>query len=145
MSVKISVTGVEQIDAVLKGLPMQLQDRVLKNAHADAAKPLIDVAQSIVPYRTGNLRASIGVERVNLKRTNEVGLIRVGPLRGGKRKGYHGHLIEFGKTNRDGSKTNPQPFMRPAFDQTKDLVESRITNSIAKKLDQFMRRTIKNA
>jgi len=42
MSFKLSVTGFKEIDSVLKGMPNQLQDRVLKTAHADAAKPLIN-------------------------------------------------------------------------------------------------------
>lgn len=142
--VSISVTGVKEIDAVLKGLPLQFQDRVLKAAHADAAKPLITAAQGLAPVgKTGNLKRSIGVERISLKKTNEVGLVRVGPRRRGGYKGFHAHLIEFGKTNRDGSKTNPKPFMEPAFQQTKGTVENNIKDSLIKKLDQFIRRTLK--
>jgi hypothetical protein len=75
--VSISVTGLKEVDAVLKGLPLQFQDRVLKAAHADAAKPLISAAQGLAPVgKTGNLRRSIGVERISLKKTNEVGLER---------------------------------------------------------------------
>lgn len=145
MSVKISLTGVKEIDAVLKGMPLQLQDRVLKNAHADAAKALVDTAQSIVPVgETGNLEKSIGVERVSIKKVDAIGVVQVGPRRKGGYKGFHGHLIEFGKTNRDGTKTAPEPFMQPAFNQTKDVVERRIAESLGRKLYQFMKRTIKN-
>lgn len=141
----ISVTGIREIDAVLKGLPRQMQDSILKSAHADAAKPLIDTAKQIVPVgKTKNLQTSIGVERISIKKTNEVGLIQVGPRRKSGYKGFHGHLIEFGKTNRDGTRTTPQPFMEPAFNQTKTQVESRIAESLGKKVYQFMRRTIKN-
>jgi len=141
----ISVTGIREIDRVLKGLPVQLQDRVLKNAHADAAKPLIATAKNIVPVgKTGNLKASIGVERVSLKKSNAVGLVQVGPRRKGGSKGFHGHLIEYGKTNRDGSKSKPNPFMEPAFNQTKNQIESNIATSLGRKLNQFMKRTIKN-
>lgn len=141
----ISVTGLKEIDQVLKGLPLQLQDRVLKNAHADAAKPLISAAKSIVAVgKTGNLKNSIGVERVSLKKTNEIGLVVVGPRRKGGSKGFHGHLIEYGKTNRDGSKTTPNPFMEPAFNQTKSQVETNISESIGRKLYQFIKRTVKN-
>ena len=144
MSVKLSVTGLKEIDNVLKGLPLQLQDRVLKTAHADAAKPLVDAAKSIVPVgKTGNLKDSIGVERISLKRTNEIGLVAVGPRRRGGKKGFHGHLIEFGKTNRDGSKTKPQPFMEPAYNTTKNLVEGRIAESVGKKLAGYVKRTLK--
>jgi HK97 gp10 family phage protein len=142
--VSISVTGVKEIDAFLKGLPLQFQDRILKAAHADAAKPLVSAAQSLAPLgKTGNLRRSIGVERISLKKTNEVGLVRVGPRRKSGYKGFHAHLIEYGKTNRDGSRTNPQPFMEPAFNQTKTIVEGGIATSIGKKLNAFIKRTLK--
>lgn len=141
----ISVTGIKEIDKALKGLPIQLQDRILKNAHADAAKPLIATAKNIVPVgKTKNLQSSIGVERVSLKKSNEVGLVQVGPRRKGGSKGFHGHLIEYGKTNRDGSKTTPQPFMEPAFNQTKNEVEKNISQSIGRKLTLFLKRTLRN-
>lgn len=144
MSVKLSVTGFKEIDSVLKGLPNQLQDRVLKTAHADAAKPLINAAKAIVPVgKTGNLKASIGVERIALKKSNVVGLVQVGPRRKGGNKGFHGHLIEFGKTNSNGSRTSPQPFMEPAFNQSKVQLEEQIKISLGNKLNQFMKRTIK--
>lgn len=145
MSVTISTTGVKEIDAVLKGLPAQLQDRVLKTAHADAAKPLVQLAKQIVPKgKTGNLEKSIGVERISMRKTDEIGLVYIGPRRKGGNRGFHGHLIEYGKTNRDGTKTAPQPFMEPAFEQTGQAVERGIADSIGKKLSAFMKRTIKN-
>lgn len=145
MSAKVSVTGLKEIDQVLKGLPSQLQDRVLKTAHADAAKPLIQLAKQLVPKgKTGNLEKSIGVERISMKKTDAIGLVLVGPRRRGGNKGFHGHLIEYGKTNRDGTKTEPQPFMQPAFDQTGSQVEKNIAESLGKKLNGFMKRTIKN-
>lgn len=145
MSVKISVTGLKEIDQVVKGLPLQLQDRVLKAAHADAAKPLLMIAKEKVPKgKTHNLERSIGVERVNLNRTDQVGLVLVGPRRRGGNKGYHGHLIEYGKTNRDGTKTIADPFMRPAWYQTYTTVERNIAESLSKKLNSFMKRIIKN-
>ncbi len=144
MSVKISVTGLKEIDDVVKGLPLQLQDRVLKTAHADAAKIGVTAAKAMAPVGvTRNLVNSIGVERVSLKRTNEVGLVQYGPRKRGGYKGFHGHFIEFGKTNRDGTRTTPEPFMEPSFNQTKAQIEGAIAVSIGKKLDGFMKRTLK--
>ncbi len=145
MSVKISVTGLKEIDDVIKGLPLQLQDRVLKTAHADAAKIGVQRAKELAPKgKTGNLIQSIGVERVSMKRTNEVGLVQYGPRKRGGYKGFHGHLIEYGKTNRDGTKTEADPFMEPSFNQTKGQIEKNISDSLGKKLSSFMKRTIKN-
>lgn len=153
MSVKISVTGIAEIDNLLKGLPNQVTHRILGAAHLDAAKPLINRAAMTVRAKSGRLAASIGGVKVSQRKTNEVGLVYVGPRRKKfEYHGYHGHLLEYGhklvSSKRSGKRligfVKPYPFMKPAFEQTKDQVQSNITNSIERKLMSFMRRTIKN-
>jgi hypothetical protein len=156
MSVNLSVTGLKEIDDLLKGLPRQLQHRVLQAAHADAAKPLINSVESKVPVKTGNLRRSIGAIKPSIHKTTEIGLIKIGPRRGGNNKGYHGHLIEYGHKivrkkrvlglfsyKKTLGFVKGKPFMQPAFNATKGIIEDRIADSIGKKLISFMKRTIK--
>lgn len=141
----ITVTGNKEIDAVLKRMPDVLTHRVLQSAHAESATPLVTAAHLLAPVgKTGNLADSIGVEKVPAS-AGTLGLVNVGPRRKGGKKGHHGHLVEYGKTNRDGSKSKPKPFMEPAFERTKGEVEWSITKNIGVKLYQFMRRTIRNA
>jgi HK97 gp10 family phage protein len=149
MSATLSVTGIKEIDDLLKGLPKQLTHRVLQAAHADAAKPLINAAQAYAPYRTGKLERSIGAIKPSIHKATEIGIVKVGPRRGGSYKGYHGHLIEYGhrivtRKGKTVGRTSPKPFMEPAFNVTKAKVEANIADSIAKKLLGYMRRTIKN-
>jgi HK97 gp10 family phage protein len=150
MSVKISVTGVKEIDAVLKGLPLQLNHKILGQAHADAAKPLVDRAKLLAPEGpTGNLVDSIGVEKTSLAKATEVGAVTAGPRRGGRNRGYAAHLVEFGtrvRRNKKGANRGvmpKKPFMEPAFTATKSQVEGRIAESIGKKLIAFMKKTLK--
>lgn len=144
MSVKISITGVKEIDSVLKGMPLQMSDRVLSQAHSDAAFPLVSAAHYLAPVgKTGNLAESIGIVRVGVKRGGNIGEVQVGPRRGGGYKGFHGHFIEFGKTNRDGTRSEAKPFMKPAWEQTKAMVENGIARFIGVRLNSFMRRTLK--
>jgi HK97 gp10 family phage protein len=148
MSVNLSVTGLKEIDDLLKGLPRQLQHRVLQAAHADAAKPLIDFAQGYSPFKTGKLERSIGAIKPPIHKATEIGIVKIGPRRGGIYKGYHGHLIEYGhrivtKKGKTVGKTRPKPFIEPAFNVTKKRVENNIADSIGKKLISFMKRTIK--
>lgn len=117
-------------------------------AHLDAAKPLIDVASNIVRVRTGRLKDSIGGVRLSQRKTNEIGMVHVGPRRKkGRYYGNHGHLLEYGHVLKRGKKqfgrVRPYPFMRPAFDQTQKQVQVRIVDSVQKKLMSFMKRTIK--
>lgn len=148
------VTGVKEIDQVLGGLPLQVTDKVLQNSFSDAAKPLVQAAQSLAPKgKTHNLVDSIGVTKEPAKTlvNRAVGQIQVGPRRKGKYKGFAGHLMEFGTTVRETKKganrgnVTPHKFMEPAFNQTSGQVETRINESIGRKLSAFMKRIIKNA
>lgn len=148
MNVKLSLTGLNEIDQVLKGLPNQINHRIMGAAHADAAKPIIPAAQARIKTKTGRLRDSIGTEKISVRKSNQIGLVYVGPRRKRGKKGFHGHLVEFGhkkggwNTKRD---VRPYPFMEPAFHQTKDEVTNNIKESVAKKLVSFMKRTIKKS
>jgi hypothetical protein len=149
-NVKISLTGVREIDAVLKGLPLQLSHKILGQAHADAAKPLVDRAKLQAPDGpTGNLIDSIGVEKTNIAKATEIGQVQAGPRRGGRNRGYVAHLVEYGTKPRKNKKganrgvMKAKPFMRPSFELTKVDVEGRIATSIGKKLNAFMKKTLK--
>lgn len=144
-AVKFSVTGVKEIDQLMKAWPLEVSDKILSQAHSDAAFPLIAAAHLLAPVgKTGNLAESIGVERVGIKRGGDVGQVAVGPRRRGGFKGYHGHLIEYGKTNRDGTRTQAKPFMAPAFNNTKAEVERLIANAIGKRMMTVAKRILKN-
>lgn len=146
MSVKMSVTGVREIDRVLKEMPRQLTHTTLSAAHAAAAKPLITKAQLIAPEGpTGNLIDSIGAVKTPMKTSVNVGEVAVGPRRRRPYKGHHGHLVEFGhrtRAKKPGKKTfvAPRPFMRPAFEATKGVVIEGIRVEVGKKLAATMRR-----
>lgn len=149
------VTGAKEIDDVLRGLPLYVSDKLLQNSFSDAAKPLVEKAKLIAPEGpTGNLVDSIGIRKERSAKSllaRSVGEIQVGPQRRGKYKGYAGHLVEYGTANRetksgaDRGKMHPNPFMAPAFEQTKNIVEARINDSIGKKVTAFIRKRIKNA
>lgn len=153
MNVNVRLTGVEEIDAVFRGLPNVFQDKVLQDAHAKALSFTVNRAKLLAPEGpTGNLVDSIGVVRARGRGRTEMGLVYAGPRRRGKYKGYHGHLIEFGfktriKHGRRGKKTFVQgkPFMEPAWEQTKNTVLKVIPVELGRKLNAFMRRTIRKA
>lgn len=151
MDVKIRLTGVNEIDRVLKGLPEQLNHKVLQQAHASASKVLVDTAKLTAPEGpTGKLIDSIGVIKPSYAKAGELGLIEVGPRRG-RYKGNAAHLVEYGtrprklKSNGANRGIMPRrPFMEPSWDKTKDTVLSSINEFLGKALWRFMKRTIKN-
>lgn len=147
-----SVSGVNEIDAVLRNLPKALSHKVLGAAHADAAKIVVAREKELAPVgATHNLVDSIGSVKTSLKRANLEGEVKVGPRKRGRYKGFHGHLIEYGFTTRlkpgnpGKRKVKARPFAEPAFRQTKREVEKQIGVSIGKVVLRTMRRYIKRA
>ncbi len=140
-----TVTGAKEIDQVLRMLPAALNHSVLQKAHERAAVPMVNAAHLLAPVgKTGNLADSIGVVKPSLKRVGASGEINIGPRRGGMYKGYHAHLVEYPKTNRDGSMSTPHPFMEPAFERTKDQVLGKINQEIGIVVYTTMKRYIRN-
>lgn len=151
----LRVTGIREIDKVLVGLPLQLNHRVLQAAHASAAKPLVAAEKLGAPEGpTGNLVDSIGIIKTSFGRAGQLGEISVGPRRG-KYRGYAAHLVEFGTRprvtrgrGRYRAGTNrgimpSHPFVLPAWNRTKGVVQDGIRVEIGRKLTSFMRRTLK--
>jgi HK97 gp10 family phage protein len=146
----IKVTGVAEIDKVLKELPKQMNHSILGAAHAAAAKPLVEKAKLLAPEGpTGNLVDSIGVVKTTFKKANSVGEVKVGPRRRGGHKGFAGHLVEYGTRKRQTKKganrgtMKAKPFMKPAFQATKGVVENDISNQVAKVVIRTMKKYVK--
>jgi HK97 gp10 family phage protein len=148
--IKVSVTGVKEIDNVLRALPRELTHQVLGAAHLAAAKPLIEREHLLAPVgETGNLAESIGGVKTPLKKASEIGEVQVGPRRTRDKRGHHGHLVEKGtKKRRTKSGANrgimpAQPFAEPAFEQTKHQVEKNIANEVGRVVWRTMKRHLK--
>lgn len=154
----VVVTGIEEFDRMLRNMTPELNHRILGAANAHAAKPLIAAAKALAPQgRTGNLKKSIGAAKITQKMANEIGTVHVGPRRKNGNKGHHGHLVEFGAgprkpggwyakwPNAHPTMMPKSPFMRPAFERTKNLLDQDRTLFIAMKLKDFMKRTLGKA
>lgn len=150
--ITVTLTGVEEIDKVLKGMPLQLTDKVLQAAHVAALKPTVEVAKLLAPEGpTGGLIDSIGTVKAPAKqlRSRELGAVSSGPRRGNRYKGQAAHLLEYGtvaRVTRQGwnrGAITKNPFMEPAWERTQERVKGSINTEIGKKLYSFMRRTLK--
>lgn len=118
----------------------KLSNKVVRGILNKAAKPIIAEAKSRVSKNNGDLEKSIGsIPGRGLGKGEQV---YVGPRRGGRFKGYAGHLVEYGtaphiiKAKAAGGLLHlrgnvfvnevqhpgaaARPFMRPAFDTKKD-------------------------
>lgn len=149
MDVNLRLTGEKEIDAVLRKLPAQVNHKVLQVAHASAAKVLVDAEKLNAPEGpTGHLIDSIGIIKTPFAKAGALGEINVGPRRG-RYKGNAAHLVEYGtrpRRNKSGANRGvmkAKPFARPAWDRTKNKVQSLIAEKLGRSILSFMRRTIK--
>jgi len=148
MDVRMVLTGHHDVDKVLRGLPLQINHRLLQTAHASAARVLVRAEKLSAPEGpTGNLIDSIGVIKTPFARSGALGEINVGPRRG-RYKGYAAHLVEYGTGPRKYKGANrgvmpKRPFALPSWIKTKGRVQSSISEHLSRALLRFMRRTIK--
>jgi len=151
---------VERVIKKLNTIPKQYRTKTRKQILKEASAPLVAVAQQKAPtsdgnrprtitlknggkveYHPGNLELSIRV--LNFRKSPSV---FVGPKFRKRRKGgdtygankrktdaYYAGFIEFGT-----SKMAAQPFMRPAYDQTKNQVVSQIEKGIERELKKWI-------
>jgi len=144
----VNITGVKELDELFKKMPLQFSHKVFQDANAEAAKVLVNKAKLTAPEGpTGGLIDSIGVIKPSFSAADSLGEVHVGPRRG-RFKGHHAHLVEFGTVKRDKKGPNrgtmpKDPFMEPSFDATKDKIVQTDVTILARKLLNFMRRTVK--
>jgi HK97 gp10 family phage protein len=124
MKVTVKVQGLEGIEAALSQFNTRKRRDIARKALDSAGQITARVARSMAPVDEGNLRESIDVSGTLTRRqaglhTKRAEVERfIGP-------GAHpqAHLREFG-----GDGNPPHPYMRPAWDSTKNQVLDRITD-----------------
>lgn len=154
----ISAFPVEAQEEVLRHAAKPLVTAAQEKAPImkDRAKVTVSISGRRYEYYPGNLKASIQEIRFKRRASNVTG--KAQQARGGtlffgpkvsKRTGRSGKVFRYGKNNNSvdafyaamvefgTSKQSPQPFMRPAFDQTKGLILSRARRGIKRLMDEW--------
>jgi len=127
--------GVPELRDILEALGSKLGAKKVGEILRKAEKPLIAAAKARAPKGDGDLIKSIGGIAGRGGGRGEQRY--VGPRRGGVNKGYAGHLVEYGtgpRKQKDGGSTGSmpaQPFMRPAYEETKDQITQIIKDEVA--------------
>ncbi|RKD96782.1 HK97-gp10 family putative phage morphogenesis protein [Marinifilum flexuosum] len=169
MSAEIEIDGLDELMDSLKKLPHKMSSKMILKAQRKAAKPLVKSAQSKAPVsnitrvdwygkrRTihpGDLKKSIGTIKGRNK-TNPTTFVGPKVSRGRKRKhdAWYAHFPEFG-TDGYTVKKGPlkgkffpgqpaQPYMRPAYDETKDEVLDVLGDELGKIVHDHFKKTLK--
>jgi HK97 gp10 family phage protein len=133
----VELLGAKEIDEVLRNLPAKMSKAVLQKANREAAQPLLEEMQRLVPQEEGDLYDSLG--SVAMKASKEVALL-VGPRNKPRNKyvGWRGHFLEFGTSHH-----SAQPYIRPAFDRKIGEVRQLMKIKLAEVLTKYIKRTVK--
>lgn len=154
---KFQIEGLKDLERMLEQLSKSMGKTVLRNALKKAGQPIADAATAnVARIDTGALRDSMAVS-TKLKRSQKAGGYRdrtavnvfVGPE---AKRAPHAHLVEFGtgprfqkKTGRYTGQMPAAPFMRPAFDATKEKALDIFIKEAAAELLKSVKRLRKRA
>jgi len=140
------IEGVDKVIKQLEAAKIKKKVKPIRQALKFAARPMRAEAALRAPKRTGDLAKSIGY--INPRSRSQL-FIFVGPRRK-KFSVYYGHLVEYGTAPRKYKKPQyrniggkwvrvrhtgsapAQPFMRPAFESNKEIINQRFETKIRK-------------
>lgn len=149
------VDGHKELMEAFAELPKSLTNQVIRDTMKKAVQPVAAAAKALVARDEQDLMKSITVGTVLSKsqrrkygKTGDI-VVYVGPS---QPRGSHGHLVEFGTRPRFHKKTGKfvgimpaKPFMRPAWDATRDKIPETIGQEIWDVLKKVARRVVKRA
>jgi len=126
---KFKFEGGPEMERKLEKLGLKAEREVAIKAIRVGGKILVKEARRIVRKNTGNLGKSLGINTIP-KRFQGAAVSVL--ARSGKRykyDGWYASLVEFGTR-----KTQPKPFMRPAFEEKKEEVLEEINKYLKQEL-----------
>lgn len=167
MKGSFSVDGLKELDGALGEMNKATARNVLKRVLIKAGQPTANLARQLAPVDTGQLSRSIAVSPrikntvgkaefyVEMVKTGDAGMAAAA-MRGARRsagagksfaEAYigptampHAHMMEFGTSD-----LAAQPFMRPAWEQTKAGIMPIIKAELAKEIDKAAKRAARKA
>jgi HK97 gp10 family phage protein len=149
-TIRINVTGLAELSAALKQLPITIAQKVLRGTANAGAKPILDAvrrnaagAEASSPHvQTGTLLRAIYMRQIpelssEIQQVFYVGVRRGRGQQAKGRDAYYWSWVEFGhhmvpRASKSGAKIKdrraaaagtyvvPHPFVRPGFEQAKD-------------------------
>lgn len=126
---KTEMLGWNELEETLKSLPNNLARNVLRGGVRAAAKAYLQDVKELVPVGDGDLRDSLIIRED--KMTADSVTYAVGTTK----KGFYGHMVEFGTV-----RMRAKPFMRPPFDENHGKYIAIMGEAMAKSLARQAKR-----
>ena len=136
---KLLITGWDGVRVNLAELEAKIQRGAMRTAITKAGRVMLAAAKSKAPIRTGLLKRSLRQKVKTNTKKGEV-LTLIGPSRriqgtdknGNKvRPARYAHLVEFGY-----GRQSPQPFIRPAYESSKDAALAKYRDELRPAIEQ---------
>ena len=155
MSEQIRIEGLKELEKALREIGPMIKGNPLRTAARAMTVPLIEKAQELVytnPETDSNLARSIDKKLIPVSerdaataKGDSVEVFEVGPRRkksSRKDSGWYAHFVEFGISGGRGAQP-ARPFMRPAFEGTKNQMIDAFTGKLKKSLETARKRLVK--
>lgn len=148
MSAFIRITGVEEINNLLKNLSDDVKEDVINEALSNVAKEILKKAEENVweHQHTGRVYRSLGIS--TRKKNGKIKDITVGARAFGKYKGHLAHLLEAGSderfyTTKNGiqkstGRMKATNFWSNANEDSEDIMEKELTDNIIKNMEKVV-------
>lgn len=120
----IELTGVDEILNKLQQIGTNIS-RLENKALRNAAEPVLEDAKATNAFndRSGKLRKGLKIS--NIKSIEGTKYVLVGVDKSDNSKIYYGKFLEFGT-----SKMPAKPFLQPAYEKNKDIIEKTIAETL---------------
>jgi HK97 gp10 family phage protein len=149
--ISVELTNKKEILQLMSRLPRVYESKVVRKFLKYAVAPLVERAKQLAPIAPkahrgkyglvapGTLKKSIGT--IDMKRSRKVALVvglRVKGAFSKNRSGFYGQWIERGTKN-----IPAHPFMRPAYDMTKEEIIRRFEQDAKKVFEKEIAKWVK--
>jgi len=127
------ITGLKELDKTLRDLPKGVRKKMIRNGMKEAAKPILDLAKSLVPVDQGKLRDKMKIYSARLgKKQKKVSVgATISWPKSKTSPGKYAASIEFGTNS-----TPAQPFLRPAVKGAGNDVKQKFTIIMSRLVDE---------
>ncbi|MDH3267323.1 MAG: HK97 gp10 family phage protein [Ignavibacteria bacterium] len=129
------IKGADKIRKNLKYFGSREQKKIFDTGVRKGATVILKRAKELVPVRSGELKRSLGVVKNKQLSRGENSGYSITTRRGKKFRGWYGHIVEFGY-----GRQRPQPFLRPAINETKAEVVKTVGDEIWNDMEKRLNR-----
>lgn len=122
VTLDIRIEGTEQILRRMKGLPLKIENKIVRGAAVRGARQILATAKGLVPVLTGALKRGLKAKAFRKRRKGLFGRVVIMPTRSAlgieaDDPYYYPAAVEYGHKIPGGGRVRAYPFLRPALER----------------------------